>query len=109
MKPVVLFSVAMLLLSLIGFVTEQKVFKPIIERPLPQRQNLQVIKSMSESDRIRYYESRYNDVRSSFIPFDLANGLTFADIRAIRSNFNRGFYLLVGCLFLVRYLKKPKA
>ncbi|MGA7875701.1 MAG: hypothetical protein WCA08_08565 [Desulfoferrobacter sp.] len=108
MKPVLLFSVVMLLLSVTGFIAGQKVFKPI-EQQLPQRKNLQEIRSMNESDRMRYYESIYNDIKFSFISFDLANGLTFADIRAIRSNFSRVFYLLVGCLLLLRFLKKPKA
>lgn len=80
-----------------------------MERQLAQKESLQRIKSMSATERMRYYESVYEDIKSSFIPFDLANGLTFEDIKAIRSNFHQVFYLLIACLFLARLLKKPRA
>ena len=108
MKPLLLFSVVMLLIALIGSIAVQRVFKPM-ERQLAQKESLQRIKSMSATERMRYYESVYEDIKSSFIPFDLANGLTFEDIKAIRSNFHQVFYLLIACLFLARLLKKPRA
>ena len=40
--------------------------------------------------------------------FDLANGLTSSDFDNMPSNVNVGFYLLIGGLFLIRLLKKPK-
>jgi len=108
MKPVLFFCFAMMLLALFGFMASNKVFTAA-EHLFPNKQSLQQIRLMNETDKMRYFESVYDEVKFSFISFDLANGLTFADIRAIRRGFNGVFYLIIAGLFMIRFLKKPKS
>ncbi|MGA7879070.1 MAG: hypothetical protein WCA08_25650 [Desulfoferrobacter sp.] len=107
MKQALIFCLGMVLLFVIGLVAGQKVFKH--HRPGPQQvAEAYGTGSIAQTGGSSIDERNYKRIRFSFMSFDLANGLTRSDFEHMPSHVRVGFIFLIGGLFLVRLLKKPK-
>lgn len=107
MKQVLIFTLGMLLLCVIGLVAGHGVFE---HHGVNNGQAALANETGSVGPRgsSSVNDKNYKRIRFSFMSFDLVNGLTRSDFDQIPSHVNAGFYLLIGGLFLVNLLNKPK-